>query len=65
MFIKDYISDVFNATRSLLKGMRRTGYYFTHRKEIITEQYPDGRRFERRLVLEKQSEAGRKERKDQ
>jgi hypothetical protein len=31
----------------------------------ITEQYPDGRRFERRLVLEKQSEAGRKERKDQ
>ena len=21
--------------------MRRTGYYFTHRKEIITQQYPD------------------------
>ena len=41
MFLKDYISDVFNATRSLLKGMRRTGYYFTHRKEIITQQYPD------------------------
>ena len=28
----------------------------------ITEQHLDGRRFERRLVLEKQSEAGRKER---
>jgi len=28
----------------------------------ITEQHPDGRRFERRLVMEKQSEAGRKER---
>ena len=43
MFLKDYISDVFNATRSLLIGMRRTGYYFTHRKEIITQQYPDNR----------------------
>lgn len=25
----------------MLKGMRMTGYYFTHRKEIITQQYPD------------------------
>ena len=41
MFLKDYISDVFKATKSLLIGMRRTGYYFTHRKEIITQQYPD------------------------
>jgi len=41
VFLTDYISDVFNATKSLLKGMRRTGYYFTHRKEIITQQYPD------------------------
>ena len=41
MFLTDYISDVFNATKSLLKGMRRTGYYFTHRKEIITQQYAD------------------------
>jgi NADH-quinone oxidoreductase subunit I len=23
--------------------MRKTGYYFTHSKEIITEQYPDNR----------------------
>ena len=43
MFLKDYISDVFKATKSLLIGMRRTGYYFTHRKEIITQQYPDNR----------------------
>jgi NADH-quinone oxidoreductase subunit I len=43
VFIKDYISDIFNATKSLLKGMRRTGYYFTHHKEIITQQYPDKR----------------------
>jgi NADH-quinone oxidoreductase subunit I len=34
---------MFAAIGSLLKGMRRTGYYFTHHKEIITEQYPDNR----------------------
>ena len=43
MFLKDYILDVFNGVSSLLKGMRKTGYYFTHPKEIITEQYPDNR----------------------
>jgi NADH-quinone oxidoreductase subunit I len=43
MFIKNYIKDVFGAIKSLLVGMRRTGYYFTHHKEIITEQYPDNR----------------------
>jgi NADH-quinone oxidoreductase subunit I len=43
MFLKDYISDVYNGVTSLLKGMRKTGYYFTHSKEIITEQYPDNR----------------------
>jgi NADH-quinone oxidoreductase subunit I len=43
MFIKNYFKEVFSAIRSLLKGMRRTGYYFTHHKEIITQQYPDNR----------------------
>jgi len=43
MFIVEYIKDVYNACKSLLTGMRRTGYYFTHPKEIITEQYPDNR----------------------
>ena len=43
MFIVKYIKEVFGAIRSLLVGMRRTGYYFTHHKEIITEQYPDNR----------------------
>ncbi len=43
MFLKDYISEVYGAVKSLLTGMRRTGYYFTHHKEIITEQYPDNR----------------------
>src|SRR5437870_6798395 len=41
MSLKSYISNVFNAVKSSLKGMRLTGYYFTHLKEIITEQYPD------------------------
>ena len=27
--------------KSLFIGMRRTGYYFTHHKEIITQQYPE------------------------
>jgi NADH-quinone oxidoreductase subunit I len=43
MFIKDYIKDIFGALKSLAVGLRRTGYYFTHHKEIITEQYPDNR----------------------
>ena len=43
MFLVKYIKDIFNGVKSLLKGMRRTGYYFTHHKEIITEQYPDNR----------------------
>jgi NADH-quinone oxidoreductase subunit I len=43
MFIKQYISEVWNAITSLLKGMKTTGYYFVNPKEIITEQYPDNR----------------------
>jgi NADH-quinone oxidoreductase subunit I len=42
-FLKDYISTIYRGARSLLKGMKLTGYYFTHRKEIITQQYPDNR----------------------
>ncbi len=43
MFIKEYINDVYGAIKSLLVGMRRTGFYFTHHKEIITQEYPDNR----------------------
>jgi NADH-quinone oxidoreductase subunit I len=43
LFLKDYISDIFGAIKSLVTGMKRTGYYFTHHKEIITQQYPDNR----------------------
>jgi NADH-quinone oxidoreductase subunit I len=43
MFLINYIKDVYGALKSLAVGMRRTGYYFTHHKEIITQQYPDNR----------------------
>jgi NADH-quinone oxidoreductase subunit I len=43
MFIKKYISEVFGAVRSLLKGMRTTGRYFVRPREIITQQYPENR----------------------
>jgi NADH-quinone oxidoreductase subunit I len=43
MFIIKYIKDVGSAVKSLLKGMRRTGYYFFHHKEIITQQYPENK----------------------
>lgn len=42
-FIKDYISTIYRAVASLLKGMKLTGYYFTHHKEIITQNYPENR----------------------
>ena len=41
MFIVDYIKDVYKGVTSLLKGMRLTGYYFFHHKEIITQEYPE------------------------
>lgn len=41
MFLKNYISEIWNAVKSLLKGMKLTGYYFTHHKEIITQNYPE------------------------
>lgn len=43
MFITKYIKDVFGAIKSLAIGLKRTLYYFTHHKEIITQQYPDNR----------------------
>lgn len=43
MFIIKYFSDISKAIKSLLIGMKRTGYYFSHHKEIITQQYPDNR----------------------
>ena len=43
MFIKEYFSTIYRSVKSLLTGMKLTGYYFTHLKEIQTEEYPDNR----------------------
>ena len=43
MFLTNYIKEVFGAIKSLGTGMKRTLYYFTHHKEIITQQYPDNK----------------------
>ncbi len=42
-FISNYIRTVFTSIKSLLIGMKRTGYYFTHHSEIITQNYPENR----------------------
>lgn len=41
VFIAEYIKTIYQGVKSLLIGMKRTGYYFTHHGEIITQQYPD------------------------
>ena len=43
MFLKEYFGTIFKSIKSLLTGMKLTGYYFTHLKEIVTEEYPDNR----------------------
>jgi NADH-quinone oxidoreductase subunit I len=43
MFLKDYFGTIYKSVKSLLTGMRLTGYYFTHHKKIITEEYPENR----------------------
>ena len=43
MFLKNYLLDIYHAIKSMLIGLRCTGYYFTHHKEIITQQYPENR----------------------
>ncbi|MDH5398761.1 MAG: 4Fe-4S binding protein [Cyclobacteriaceae bacterium] len=41
--IIDYIKSIIEGIRTLLKGMSVTGYYITHPREIITQQYPENR----------------------
>ncbi|MDP1727377.1 MAG: 4Fe-4S binding protein [Bacteroidota bacterium] len=43
MFLKEYFGTIYKSVKSLLTGMKVTGYYFTHQKEILTEEYPDNR----------------------
>jgi NADH-quinone oxidoreductase subunit I len=44
MFLKDYLTEVARAVKSLATGMRTTGSYFLRPKEIITLQYPENRK---------------------
>ena len=39
----NYLADVFKALKSLVTGMKVTGYYFFHPREIVTQQYPENR----------------------
>ena len=41
--ISKYFTEIYTAVKSLLTGMKVTGYYFTHPKEIVTQQYPENR----------------------
>ena len=42
--IAKYFAGIAHGLKTLVTGMKVTGYYFSHaRKEIITEQYPENR----------------------
>lgn len=38
-----YFTNIFKAIKSLLTGMKLTGYYFTHPNKILTQEYPNNR----------------------
>lgn len=44
MNVISYISGIFKGILSLLKGMKVTGFYFTHPGRIVTQQYPENRK---------------------
>lgn len=41
--IINYFKEIFLGLKSLVTGMRVTGHYITHPKEIITQQYPENK----------------------
>lgn len=42
-YLAIYIGTILRGLKSLAKGMKLTGYYFTHHKEIVTQQYPENK----------------------
>ena len=42
-FIFEYFLNIYRAVRSLLKGMKVTGYYFLHPGKIVTNPYPENK----------------------
>ncbi len=43
MGLGNYFSTIFSSIKSLATGMKLTGYYFTHHKEILTQEYPENK----------------------
>lgn len=41
--IINYFKEIFGAVRALIIGMKVTGYYFVHPRQIVTQQYPENR----------------------
>jgi len=41
--ISEYFTDIYRACKSLITGMKVTGYYLVHPKQIITQQYPENK----------------------
>ncbi len=41
--ITEYVRDVIDGVKSLVRGMKVTGHYVTHPSEIVTQQYPENR----------------------
>lgn len=39
-----YITDVYRGVVTLVTGMKVTGYYFVHPRQIVTQQYPENRK---------------------
>jgi NADH-quinone oxidoreductase subunit I len=39
----NYIVSILRGMKTLVDGMRVTGYYFVHPKQIVTQQYPENR----------------------
>jgi len=59
MGVAQYFKDIAFGVQALLQGMKVTGHYFFHPKEIITQQYPENRetlkmfeRFRGEVILE-------------
>ena len=38
-----YFKEIASGLKALWQGMKVTGYYFVHPKEIVTQQYPENR----------------------
>ncbi len=42
--IINYLKELFGGIKTLWTGMKVTGYYFVHPRQIVTQQYPENRK---------------------